>query len=101
MEQIHSFLAVHSGTNLIAIDTLEHIRNGEQNSNRYACDYQDMNRLRESTDKHNVTLMLIHHTRKMYDPDLLNTISCSTGLIGAVDGVLVLEKPSAQGAKPN
>ena len=99
LEQIHNFLAVHSDTNLIAIDTLEHIRNGEQNSNLYACDYQDMNRLREITDKHNVTLMLIHHTRKMYDPDPLNTISGSTGLIGAVDGVLVLEKSKRTGSE--
>ena len=99
LEQIHNFLAAHSGTNLIAIDTLEHIRNGEQNSNLYACDYRDMNRLREITDKHKVTLMLIHHTRKMYDPDPLNTISGSTGLIGAVDGVLVLEKSKRTGSE--
>lgn len=38
-------------TNLIAINTLEHIRNGEQTSNLYACDCRDMNRLREITDK--------------------------------------------------
>ena len=58
-----------------------------------------MNRLRDITDKHSVTLMLIHHTRKMYDPDLLNTISGSTGLIGAVDSVLVLEKPKRTGSE--
>jgi hypothetical protein len=51
-----------------------------------------MNRLREITDKHKLTLLLIHHTRKMYDPDPLNTISGSTGLVGAADGVFVLEK---------
>jgi hypothetical protein len=92
LEQIHNFVAANPGTNLVAIDTLEHIRNGEQTSNLYACDYRDMNRLREITGKHPLTLMLIHHTRKMYDPDPLNTISGSTGLIGAVDGVFVLEK---------
>jgi hypothetical protein len=92
LEQIHNFIAANPGTNLVAIDTLEHIRNGEQTSNLYACDYRDMNRLREITGKYPLTLMLIHHTRKMYDPDPLNTISGSTGLIGAVDGVFVLEK---------
>ena len=97
LEQIHNFIAANPNTNLIAIDTLEHIRNGEQNSNLYACDYRDMNRLREITSKHPLTLMLIHHTRKMYDPDPLNTISGSTGLIGAVDGVFVLEKAKRTG----
>lgn len=97
LEQIHNFIAAHSDTNLIIIDTLEHIRNGEQTSNLYACDYRDMNRLREITNKHPLTLLLIHHTRKMYDPDPLNTISGSTGLIGAVDGVFVLEKTKRTG----
>lgn len=97
LEQINNFVAANSGTNLIAIDTLEHIRNGEQTSNLYACDYRDMNRLREITNRHPLTLLLIHHTRKMYDPDPLNTISGSTGLIGAVDGVFVLEKAKRTG----
>ncbi len=92
LEQIHNFVAANPGTNLIAIDTLEHIRNGDQSANLYSCDYRDMTRLREITDKHPLTLLLIHHTRKMSDPDPLNTISGSTGLVGAVDGVFVLEK---------
>ena len=91
-EQIHNFLAVYSRTRLIVIDTLEHIRNGTYDQNIYACDYRDMTKLREITDKYKLTLLLIHHTRKMYDPDPINTISGSTGLVGAVDGVFVLEK---------
>ena len=56
-----------------------------------------MKRLREITGTHPLTLLLIHHTRKMYDPDPLNTISGSTGLIGAVDGVFILEKAKRTG----
>ena len=97
LEQIHDFVADNPETNFIVIDTLEHIRNGEQTSNLYACDYRDMNRLREITNKHSLSLILIHHTRKMYDPDPLNTISGSTGLIGAVDGVFVLDKSKRTG----
>jgi len=92
LEQIHGFLDEHSDTRLIIIDTLEHIRNGEFDKNMYACDYRDMNKLREITSKYKLSLVLVHHTRKMYDPDPLNTISGSTGLVGAVDGVFVLEK---------
>ena len=32
LEQIHNFVAANPSTNLVAIDTLEHIRNGEQTS---------------------------------------------------------------------
>ena len=94
IEQTHNFIAGNPGTNLIVIDTLEHIRKGdfEKSKTLYTYDYQDMTALREITNKHKVTLILVHHTRKMYDPDPLNTISGSTGLIGAVDGIFVLEK---------
>lgn len=99
LEQIYNFLNVHSETKLIVIDTLEHIRNGEYDKNMYSCDYRDMNKLREITSRHKLSLLLIHHTRKMFDPDPLNTLSGSTGLVGAVDGVFVLEKMTRTGNK--
>ena len=92
--QIHDFVARFPDTNLVVIDTLEHIRNGASDKSMYAYDYNDMNRLREITNKHKLTLLLVHHTRKASDPDPLNTISGSTGLVGAVDGVFVLDKAS-------
>ena len=91
-EAVHNFIAAYPDTNFIAIDTLERIRDGDRERDIYSCDYSDMNKLREITDKHRLTLLLVHHTRKMYDPDPLNTISGSTGLIGAVDGAFVLSK---------
>ena len=99
LEQTQNFIADHNNTKLIVIDTLEHIRNSEYDKNMYAYDYRDMTKLREITDKHELTLLLIHHTRKMYDPDPLNTISGSTGLVGAVDGVYVLEKTKRASSK--
>jgi hypothetical protein len=79
------------------VDTLEHIRDTEYDKSIYSCDYRDMTALREITDDHDLTMLLIHHTRKMSDPDPLNTLSGSTGLIGAVDGVFVLEKDKRTG----
>jgi RecA-family ATPase len=99
LEQVHNFIAAYPNTNFIAIDTLERIRNGGRDRDIYSCDYSDMNKLREITDKHSLTLLLVHHTRKMYDPDPLNTVSGSTGLIGAVDGALVLSKDKRTGSK--
>jgi hypothetical protein len=96
-EQVHNFIAAYPDTKFIAIDTLERIRDGGRDRDIYSCDYSDMNKLREITDKHSLTLLLVHHTRKMYDPDPLNTVSGSTGLIGAVDGALVLAKDKRTG----
>lgn len=92
IQQVKDFIAAKPTTRLIVIDTLERIRNSEQDKSMYSCDYRDINRLREILDGNTVTLLLVHHTRKMYDPDPLNTLSGSTGLVGAVDGVWVLEK---------
>ena len=92
-EDIDDFISCYPQTNLIIIDTFEHIRKGGGVENTlYACDYKDMNKLREITNKHKITLLLIHHTRKLKDDDPLNTISGSTGLSGGTDGLLVLEK---------
>ncbi len=97
--QMKEFLSTNPSTKLIVIDTLERIRNTDQDKSMYACDYRDMTALREITNAHAVTLLLVHHTRKMYDPDPLNTLSGSTGLVGAVDGVWVLEKEKRIGDK--
>lgn len=93
IEQIKAFINANPNTKLVVIDTLEKIRNSmEFSSSMYQTDYKDMTKLREVTDSSNVTLLLIHHSRKMYDPDPLNTLTGSTGLVGSVDGVWVLEK---------
>jgi RecA-family ATPase len=92
IEQIKDFISANPNTRLVVIDTLERIRNGEQDKSMYSCDYRDINKLREALEGNTATLLLVHHTRKMYDPDPLNTLSGSTGLVGAVDGVWVLEK---------
>lgn len=90
--QVTDFIVQHPNTRLIIIDTLQHIRTNGNEKNAYFGDYRDMNTLREITNHHKLSLILVTHTRKMDDPDPLNTISGSTGLIGAVDGVFLLEK---------
>ena len=101
LEQTHNFLRERPDTKLIVVDTLERIRDTDYDKSIYSCDYRDMTALRSITDRHNLTLLLIHHTRKMSDPDPLNTLSGSTGLVGSVDGVFVLEKETrtSHGAK--
>jgi len=99
IEQVNKFIEKYPETNLIIIDTLERIRDTEADKNIYSCDYRDMTALREITNKHKLTLLLIHHTRKLSDPDPLNTLSGGMGLVGATDGVLVLEKETRTGSK--
>ena len=99
IEQVHHFMAQHPRVKLLVIDTLERVRDTELDKGIYACDYRDMTALREITNQYHLTLLLIHHTRKMNDKDPLNTLSGSTGLTGAVDGVFVLQKEKRIGNK--
>jgi hypothetical protein len=96
VEQVDEFMKEHPDTGFITIDTLEHIRKGDTDRKErglYSADYSDMQILRTITNKYDgITLMLIHHTRKMYDADPLFTVTGSTGLTGAVDGIWVLDK---------
>jgi hypothetical protein len=98
LEQTENFLTKNPETRLIIIDTLERIRDGSFDKTMYSYDYRDMTTLRKITDKYKLTLLLVHHTRKASDADPLNTLSGSTGLVGAADGVFVLEKETRTGS---
>ena len=91
-QQIERFLAAHSDTVLIAIDTLQRIRSGGSDANPYASDYRDLGILKELADKHRIAILLIHHLRKMNDDDPMNMISGTTGISGATDTSFVLRK---------
>lgn len=92
VEQVMDFIAIHPDTRLVVIDTMQHIRGSATDKNPYVNDYVDMDILRQITAAHDIALLLVTHTRKLDDTDPLNRISGSTGLVGAVDGVCILEK---------
>lgn len=49
--------------------------------------------MKQIVDKHDVGVMLIHHTRKMKDPsDVFNELSGSTGMLGAQDCAWLISK---------
>ncbi len=96
-EQLTEFLDAHPQTRLVVVDTLKYIRNNGKSTGNYSGDYRDMDALREIIAGRDLTMLLITHTRKTRDADPLNTISGSTGLTGAADGVFVLEKYDRNG----
>lgn len=90
-EQIENFLAGHSDTALIVIDTLQKVRSFS-NDNAYAADYHDIGLLKAIADKHGIAVLLIHHLRKQNDNDPMNMVSGTTGITGAVDNSFVLKE---------
>jgi len=91
IEQLDAFMKSYPDTGLIVIDTFQRIRDGESDST-YANDYKEIGKFKILADKYRIAIMLVHHLRKAPDSDPFNMVSGSTGIIGAVDSVYVLEK---------
>ena len=68
VEQITSFLLSHPDTVLIVVDTLQMAR-GDSGEPSYADDYQDIQKLKRIADDNNITILLVHHLRKLRDHD--------------------------------
>lgn len=96
--QLEGFIKTHPDVGLIVIDTFARVRESSEQVS-YAGDYGEMGKFKEIADKHRLAIVLVHHLRKTKDSDPINMVSGSTGLIGAVDGIYILEKGNRQESK--
>jgi len=79
---------------LAIIDTLAKFRpaqNGKDN-NIYDRDYEHIAKLKELADYFGISLLVIHHVRKSYAEDIVDSVSGTAGITGAADGWLIMEK---------
>ncbi|MEA5051549.1 MAG: helicase RepA family protein [Oscillospiraceae bacterium] len=91
-EQLEKFLREHPNTNLVIIDTLQKVREVGDDAYSYANDYEIVGKFKQFADKHNICLLLVHHTRKQPAGDKFEMISGTTGLLGCADGAFLLQK---------
>ena len=91
VEQIEAFAAEHKDLAMVIIDTFQTVRTPSSQS-IYAADYDDMGVLKKLADRYRIALIAVHHTRKLGDGDVFNTISGSNGLMGCADETIVLKK---------
>ena len=90
-EQIEYFVITHPDLKLVSIDTFQKVRSPSGDS-IYAADYGDFSALKAVADKHSLAMMVVHHTRKMADEDIMNTVSGSSGITGSADSIWVLKR---------
>lgn len=98
-EQLTNFLSDHSETKFVIIDTLQKIRQLKADSYSYAGDYATLTVLKQIADRFDLTILLVHHTRKQEADDTVDKISGTIGLIGCADGSLILEKENWLGTQ--
>lgn len=87
--QVEDHIEHHPLTRLVIIDTLQMIRESSRDS-AYAADYADLTPLKQLADRLSIAILMIHHTRKMGDADVFNTVSGTNGITGCADTTMVL-----------
>lgn len=92
-QQIIDYMKTHSATRLIIVDTLIKVRNVACRGSSYADDYACMTVFKHLSERYNVAILLVHHTRKQESQDIMQMISGTNGIMGCADGAMVLERP--------
>ena len=84
----------HPKVKLIIIDTLQKIRGvSKKNEGVYGYDYRELGEIQKFAIDHELSVLLIHHTRKgVGDGDFLENLSGSNGISGALDYSWVLSR---------
>jgi AAA domain len=95
---LETYLQTHPQLRLVVVDTWARISPKSKNRQRsqYEDDYEALTPLKYLADTYRVSILAIHHLRKMRGDDVLDEITGSIGLTGAVDGALILKRERGQ-----
>jgi AAA domain len=75
---------------LVVVDVLAKVRKSVGNRPLYEADYAALADLTNLANELGLAIVVVHHTRKMAADDLMETVSGSYGVSGAVDTILVM-----------
>lgn len=94
LDALDSHLQQYPETKLIIIDTLQKIRGRAlPRESSYEQDYREMGAVKAYMDKKGVSVLFVHHNRKMKDEDdPFNMISGTNGIMGAADTIWAIIK---------
>jgi AAA domain len=99
LDHLEAYLQAHPHLRLVVVDTWAKIApqfNGCRRS-QYEGDYEALSALKSLADTYRVAIVAVHHLRKMRGDDVLDEITGSIGMTGAMDGALVLKRERGQG----
>lgn len=94
IELLREYDARHNGeTELIIVDTLQHLRpTSDGRRNVYHEDYDFVHPIAQFGRDTDTSILLVHHLNKLENGDELDKVSGSTGLTGAVENVMILDR---------
>lgn len=94
LDQLRDWCKHVTAPRMIVIDTFQKIRGATPGrANAYALDYEAIGKLKDFADRQRVALILVHHLNKQKDAsDPYDRISGSTGLMGAADTIIMIDR---------
>lgn len=94
LEDLENYLIEQPTIKLIIIDTFQKVRGLPlKNETQYATDYRECGVLKALADRHHISILILHHIRKMSDAgDVLNMMSGTNGISGSLDTAWMLVK---------
>jgi hypothetical protein len=94
VERLEGWLIDHPSARLVVIDVFKRWKAKDKGGRQlYDVDYESVEELLALSKKHCVSIVLVHHNNKQVKPDdPFDSISGSTGLLGAVDGMIAMQR---------
>lgn len=94
LTQIETWLRSHPAARLVIIDTLKRFRaTTDGRRNAYDVDYEALAPINDLALRYGVCIVVVHHTNKIkLSDDPTDRASGSTGMLAAVDGMIVMER---------
>ena len=97
LERLETWVSHTRDATLLIVDTLATVRpSGNARDSQYQTDYAALRGLHKLANDTRLSIIAVHHVRKADADDPFDTVSGSTGLTGAADTTLILNK-SAEG----
>lgn len=101
IKQLEDYIAISKNTKLIIIDTLQRIRSSNTDGYTYGQDYNEINILNDFVNRTGISILIVHHLRKMKAENPFEEISGTTGIAGAVDGMYVMKRNQENKSEAN
>jgi hypothetical protein len=92
LECLETWVDEHPDGRLVIIDILEKIRPTRTRDGVYADDYRALEALQQFGQRHNIGILIVHHSNKGNPEDFRDSASGSMGLTGACDTLWSLHR---------
>ncbi len=97
LELLTTYCQRHADTRVIILDTLARVRPAQPKyKGAYDWDYAVGAGLKRVADEHGLALVAVTHTRQMAATDFVEAVSGTSGLTGAADTIVVLDRARGQ-----